>query len=69
MDASKEYWYEGEYEKYRDLPWLHQLNSPPIMPWKVVDPVPYGYIVFVSSGGTKFKMFSNPALVSGDVVV
>jgi hypothetical protein len=69
MNAATEFWYEGRYEKYRDLPWLHAMDIVPIMPWIVLEIIPMGYIVYMSSGGTKFKMLNNPAVAVGDLIV
>lgn len=69
MNARDEFWYIGNYEEYRELPWLHEMYRPPRMPWKVERVSPMGYIVFVSSGGTRFKMLNNPTVVEGDVIV
>jgi hypothetical protein len=63
-----EYWYEGVYSEYRKLPWLHDADTIALMPWKVVDVVPFGYIVFISAGGTKFKLMNKPVLIAGDIV-
>jgi hypothetical protein len=68
MNAAEEYWYEGKYGEYRNLPWLHDPNTIVIMPWTVVDVCPMGYIVFLSSGGTKFKMLNKPTVVIGDII-
>ena len=69
MNAATEFWYEGRYEEYRDCPWLHAMDVVPIMPWIVLDIIPAGYIVCMSSGGTKFKMLNKPVVVIGDVIV
>jgi hypothetical protein len=66
--AAEEFWYQGNYEEYRNLPWLHDSNTIALMPWKVLDVVPFGYIVFLSAGGTKFKMLHNPIVVVGDII-
>jgi len=60
--------YEGRYASFRELPWLHMMEHPPIMPYKVHEIVPVGYVVFISAGGTYFKMLNNPVLVEGDVI-
>lgn len=68
MNAAEEYWYCGAYEKYRRLPWLHDRDTIALMPWKVIEVVPFGYVVFLSAGGSEFKMLKNPSLVVGDII-
>ncbi len=68
MNTAEEYWYKGSYEEYQRLPWLHDPNTIALMPWKVIEVVPFGYVVFLSAGGTRFKMLRNPAIVAGDII-
>jgi hypothetical protein len=68
MNAAEEFWYQGHYEEYRHLPWLHDRNTIALMPWKVIEIVPFGYIVFLSAGGTEFKMLNKPAVCIGDII-
>jgi hypothetical protein len=65
-----EEWYGGSFAKYRDLPWWgSQLRPEDMMaPWRVVDVVPYGYLVLETKEGTQFKMLNRPVVVVGDLI-
>lgn len=60
--------YKGIFAKYRSVPWLHQLDHAPMMPWVCEQTHPYGYVVFVSSGGTIFKVLNNLVIFPRDVL-
>ena len=61
-------WYKGNAARFRSIPWLHEMERAPQMPWKVEYVHPLGYVVMISSGVSMFKILNKPVIVEGDVI-
>jgi hypothetical protein len=69
MNSQEEFWYDGRYNAYRRMPWLHESPAGAFpMPWTVVEIIPMGYVVFKSANDVEFKMLNKPVVVAGDLI-